>query len=369
MLAYWLLFLVFAAGSLWYSSAAQGVPATTDEGAAGAPKRFHRVIPGNRLLNVAAIATALMIGLRYEVGADWENYLDIYRRIRPAEFEQALSIADPGYGFLNWFSARIGWEIWLVNLVCALLLVFGVVRFAKIQAEPWLAVAAAVPYLLIVVGMGYTRQAVAIGLCMAGLVAVSKGSLGRFVLWVLAGALFHRTAVILIPLVGIAYTRNRLQALAFGIVGGIAGYYLLTSGAGAEHFKRLYVERSLESQGAVVRLAMNVPPALLYLFNSRRFASDDTERSVWRSFAIVALASLAALGLTNSTTALDRLGLYIIPLQIVVLSRLPAAFALHGRQSRLLTIFTLLYLAAIQFVWLNFAANAVAWIPYQAFGL
>lgn len=48
-------------------------------------------------------------------------------------------------------------------------------RFARSQPDPWLAVLVAVPYLVIVVAMGYSRQAVAIGILLAGLGRLERG--------------------------------------------------------------------------------------------------------------------------------------------------------------------------------------------------
>ena len=65
-----------------------------------------------------------------------------------------------------------------------------------------------------------------------------------------------------------------------------------------------------------------------------------------------------------SSTAVDRLALYVMPLQIAVLSRAPIVFG-----ARLGTILVLSYSLAVQFVWLNFATHAKFWIPYQAYPL
>ena len=58
------------------------------------------------------------------------------------------------------------------------------------------------------------------------------------------------------------------------------------------------------------------------------------------------------------------LALYIMPLQIAVLSRFPLLFG-----PRMGTMIVVLYSLAIEFVWLNFAAHAQYWIPYQVYPL
>ena len=68
-----------------------------------------------------------------------------------------------------------------------------------------------------------------------------------------------------------------------------------------------------------------------------------------------------ALFLLPSTTVVDRLSLYLIPLQLAVLPRL--AYLFKGRfLGRSLVI---IYSALVLFVWLNFAVHAQYWLPYQ----
>ena len=88
----------------------------------------------------------------------------------------------------------------------------GLVFFCRNLPRPWLALAVAVPYLVIVVAMGYTRQGVALGLAMLGLVALGKKGTGWFVFWVMLAATFHKTAVLLLPLAALAAAHNRFVA-------------------------------------------------------------------------------------------------------------------------------------------------------------
>lgn len=365
MLAYWLLFGLFAAGAVRFATTAAVAAAP---GGPRQPQELNRE-RGVSLLAIAALVPALMIGLRYDVGTDWGAYADIFDQIDRRGLAWGFSRIDPAYALVNWLVGAAGIEFWLVNLVCGLLFMFGLVRFARLQPQPWLAVAVAIPYLVIGVGMGYSRQAVAIGLCMAGLAAISKGSFARFTFWVLAGALFHRSAVVLIPIVAIAYSRNRFQTVMIGLVGCVLGYFVLGGGQGLEHFQRGYISYSRESQGAALRLGMNVVPAVIFLIFARRFAGDPNELRIWRVFALIAVASFLVWLILPQTTALDRMALYLIPLQIFVFSRMPTSLGAPSSPSGMLLVAVTAYSALIQFVWLNFSNNARYWLPYQLYPL
>jgi hypothetical protein len=67
----------------------------------------------------------------------------------------------------------------------------------------------------------------------------------------------------------------------------------------------------------------------------------------------------------RSSVVVDRLALYLIPLQLVVFSRLPFAFAKGGKPNGLLTVGVIAYSATVQFVWLTSATHASYWLPYK----
>jgi len=342
---YWIMFTLFAAGAIQY------------------PADVRRTVHGGPFLLAMGVFTVFFVGLRYEVGGDWLNYIDIMEVIRNRDFWEGVWKQDPGYGLLNWITARIGFGIWFVNLVCAVLFVFGMMKFARKQPNPWLVFVVAAPYLIIVVAMGYVRQGVAIGFILAGLSVLDRGIL-RFLIYLSLGAAFHKSAVVVLPFVALSASRNRVLTAAIGFFSVFLLYYLFVQ-ASVDKLVTNYVVAAYASQGAGIRVAMNIPPALLFMAFSKRFAADEQSRKLWRNFSIAALAALVLLEMTSATAAVDRLALYLIPLQMFVLSRLPFAFGNGGRPSSGLTLAVLLYSATIQFVWLNYADNSDSWLPYQ----
>jgi hypothetical protein len=374
MVVYWLLFMLFAAGAILAMRQA-AMPSHLDA-RTGAPTPVSSpavaVRESQKALLFAALVPIILIGFRYQVGTDYSTYVEMFKRINRLSLSSSFKEADVGYAALNWVVAQIGGGFWLVNLICGILFIYGLVQFAKTQPNPWLAITIAIPYLVITVGMGYSRQAVAIGMAMSGLAAVSRGSFAKFIAYVLIGALFHRSVLILLPIITLAYSRNRLVAVGTGILGSLLGYWVLTSGRGYESLQENYITHVLfESQGAWLRLAMNVPPAVLFLLFMRRFSPERHERLIYAILSAIAFLSLILLYLfPRSSTPLDRMALYVIPLQLFVLSRLPSVFAdERGHPSGPLTGGIIIYSAVVEFVWLNYATFAHDWIPYQFYPL
>lgn len=346
MVPYWLLFTLCAAGALQYRSER--------------PRTHH----GGPLLIALAATVILIVGLRYHVGGDWDAYIEMYQQTRYFGFEDALAIGDPGYTLLNWAAQRIGIGIWGVNLACAAIFGWGLTKFARKQPNPWLTFVVAVPYLIIVVGMGYTRQAVAIGLIMAGLATIEGRSILRFTFYVGAAALFHKTSILVLPLVALATVQRRISSAAIFAMLFVLLYYTFLDES-ADALIKNYIVSAYHSEGAVIRLSMSLLPAIIYLVWWRRFDLGEQERKIWRNFSLGSVAALVMLVSLDASTAVDRLALYLIPLQLFVLSRVPAAFSGGGRINPQLVFLVILYAAVVQFIWLNYATHSEWWLPYR----
>lgn len=310
----------------------------------------------------------LMIGLRHEVGADWEAYLNFYDYVKGYDLslqESLIAGPDPAYMLLNWLAAKIGGGIYFVNTVCAVLFSWGLIEFCRAQPRPWLALTVSIPYLVIVVAMGYSRQGVAIGLAMLGLVALINRRLLRFTVFIFLAAAFHKSAVILMPLALLSVTKHKLRSILWVTLFTFL-LFLLFLQESVEAYKLIYIEAEYQSRGAAIRVAMNSVPAVLFLLLRRRFSMDPIERVFWTRMSLIALAFVMLLKISPSSTAVDRLALYWIPLQLFVLSRLPDAI---GKSNFVITLLVnsmvVFYSAAILYVWLNYADHAVYWIPYK----
>lgn len=304
----------------------------------------------------------LLIGYRYQVGGDWLGYrIQYFESSGP--FSEVITESDPAYAALNWISVYFGWDIFGVNLVCGALFSAGLVAFCRAQPRPWLALTVAIPYLVIVVAMGYSRQAVAIGLVMPAFVNLAKNKNVKFVFWIAFAALFHKSAVVLAPLAIIPTARGRWW-VALWVGGASFLLYVLLLQESQDTLISSYITDAQQSEGATVRVFMNAVPAFIFLIFRKRLVGDAHERGVWTWIAILAIGFVPLLVVSPSSTAVDRVALYLIPLQIYVLPRLPG-LAAHRQDQGLITVFVTAYSALVQFVWLNFAVYAGAWVPYR----
>ncbi len=314
------------------------------------------------------LVLTLLIGYRFEVGGDWGNYLGHLRDARYYNVCSAVAEGDPAYRLLNLLVLKQGWGIAGVNVISAALFSAGLVYFCRGLPRPWLALAVAMPYMVTVVAMGYTRQAVALGLAMLGLVALTRKANAWFVFWVLFAAAFHKSAVLLLPIAALAATHNRYwTAVWVGVATALA--YVLFLQESVETLYINYVEAQYQSQGAFIRGAMNLVPACIYLVLGRRFGLQAAEAKLWRWFSVISIALFAGVIASLATTGVDRVALYMLPLQLVVFAYLPDVLGRRGERNTGYTGLVLLYYAAVLFVWLNYAIHAFAWLPYRFYPL
>lgn len=189
MLIYWALFVVLASGALL-----------------DADGRFGRSRPAYLLL--AALPTILMIGLRWNIGPDWKSYKAIFESTRLFNFGQAITRSDAGFYTLNWALGQLDAPFWVLNFACGTVFTIGLTAFCGRQPNPWLAFLVAFPYLVIVIAMSALRQSVALGFLFLALNAYEDGRLNRFLILALIAAAFHGSALLMIPLCLLSYSKS-----------------------------------------------------------------------------------------------------------------------------------------------------------------
>jgi hypothetical protein len=182
----------------------------------------------------------------------------------------------------------------------------------------------------------------------------------RFAVYVAVAATFHKTAVVALPLVTVANERGRVAGL---LIAGALTYLLygIFLSASVGRLVTNYVDARYAAEGAGIRIAMSVVPATLFFIRWRHLEFSERERRVWRNLSIAAFGFLVLLITIQASAAVDRLALYTIPLQLVVLSRPRSVFISEGFG----TVLIIAYAAIVQFTWLHYAHHARYWVPYQ----
>ena len=303
----------------------------------------------------------LIIGFRDRVGGDWYNYIEHYEDMSYLTLSDALLKGDPAHQALNYLSNRWDFGVYGTNVVYGVIFMIGLIKFSRLQLYPWIAIAVAVPYLIIVVVMGYSRQGVAIGLFLWGISYLNRGNFKMYIVFILLAALFHKTALLLLPLGIFLYGKGMTLRILMIVPVAFGAWDLLLAKEQDDLWKN-YVEVQMMSDGAKIRVAMNFLPALLLFKYKNEWKKSFNDYSFW---FWIAIGSLLSVGLVNfASTAVDRVALYFIPIQLAVFARLPY-LARHQIASSTTKLLIVAYYGLVLFVWLIFATHSQYWIPYH----
>ncbi|NDC15865.1 MAG: EpsG family protein, partial [Synechococcaceae bacterium WB9_2_170] len=125
-----------------------------------------------------------------------------------------------------------------------------------------------------------------------------------------------------------------------------------------------YIDAEYQAQGALIRVLLCLLPALVFLLARRRFQLSSLQQRIWILLSVGSILAAIGLATVASSVVIDRLALYLLPLQIFVGSRLPDT-QLLGITPRVWNQLLIALSLTVLLVWLLFASNSYAWLPYR----
>lgn len=308
----------------------------------------------------------IIIGFRFQIGDDWGNYINKFENLK--KVDNVFLDKEFLYSFLNVISRQLNFGIYGVNLISGFIFSYGLILFCKSMKRQWLALTLSIPYIVIVIAMGYTRQSVALGILMIGYVVLSQGKKLMFFILNICASFFHLSSIIGIFLLAPFFISSRKYInkisktiISFLIVGGL--YFVLIDKFIARYID-IYIETEMSSSGVFIRLFMILFPSILFLLFEKNLQINANQKILYRSISYYSLSLIPLLIIIPSTTVVDRLSLYALPIMTFTMSNLPELkFANLNR--KYINLLAVLMAFLIQYVWLNFAGNSSSWKPYQ----
>ncbi len=311
----------------------------------------------------------VFIGTRYQVGPDWDQYFIYLDSSADMNLFQIFTEKDPFFILINWFFAKSEYGIYLVNSVCAFIFSFSIVKFCQTLPNFWLALNLATPYLIFVVGMGYNRQAVSLSLVMYGFTFLQKRQFIYYLVTLISSFGFHASSLInsffVLFAIRSKYLLNKFIYFLVIITTGYFAFDIFYSRSVSDLFYLYFIWDGYQSAGVFVRLLTYLIPAIIFLLCRKRFDVSPflvTQLTIQSILAIILF--IVNLQFPLLSTPIDRISLYLIPLQITVLSYL-VKIRLFNFSPKFIKIILLLYSSLIYIVWFNLGNHAEFWLPYK----
>ena len=267
---------------------------------------------------------------------------------------------EPVFGITNWLIGQFDGGVYWVNFIVAIIFVSGLVRFAKTTPLTFLALISVTPYLVIAIGMSAARQSAAIGLVFHLMASWRQGLAYKVSLSTLA-TLFHNSGIMsFIFVMQSLKMRLWVRLLLYGL-GAAVLYPVLTQTDAALKYQKTYLEDNIVSSGALMHALLNAIPAAIYLVFWRQWRARFGASELLPLLAVLSTLSLFGVGV--SSTGVDRLALYLSPIQMMVYGSLPFLFGYQYKTQ--LTVGIIGIQLLIMFLWLSYANTAEPFLPYQ----
>jgi hypothetical protein len=260
------------------------------------------------------------------------------------------------YALINFLANSLDLKIYFVNLITAFILVTGIYVYTKTKKYfPYLLIYAT-PYLLFVVGMGYTRQAMAIGFIFWGLYFLEKKRNIFSNISMFFAFLSHKTVAAILFLQLLLKLRPMTLVITLVILlffGFFYRDYLIFA-------FNAYILHHMQSKGFWFRYLeasiLIIPFLFLYL-------KDRNKESYLKPFIALYLLIIPLVFITNSTTVADRFFLYTFPLQVYAINSLLGRF---DKSFSMLLKISLVGISLLTLIgWFNYAMHRHCWLPYQ----
>ena len=319
------------------------------------PRRAAVVRPF--FIGIAATILIIFMGLRNHVGTDWPTYDLIYRNLSNAPLWLGFLITEPGYAILNDLSAFVGAGIYLVNIICALLMVGGIIWFAGLlDIDHCLTLFLSTPYLLFVVGMGYTRQAVAIGISLCAIGFLARGKYRSFYISACLATCFHYSAIVVFLL-------HWLRTWRRICIAGVAVLAVTPRLLAILNHPRYGQYLRDQSSGVYLRLLIILLGIIAVFIFRSKLRENAPLFSLLKRGSVVGLAFLVIAPIDS--TLVDRVGLYLF---FIYLSMMGLSIRYSPSYLRWLIIVFLFGLSYSIFgIWFGFSHYAANyWLPYRA---
>lgn len=317
------------------------------------------------------ILFVFFVGLRYEVGCDWESYNWHFNNISSNQFTNLLRNEDNHYDIGYAIITKIislKFNYYVHNLIYAILFVVPLFIFSSKIKRTYLSLVIAYPYYIVVIGMGPIRQSVVISFLFLSLLFINNGKYWIFYYLTIISALIHQSSIIIngiifLNIIPSIKRKQKIYKYLFISITSIIliyNYEFITNKLFSYTFYYLKIIKPANS--AFIIWVINFFTSIIYLKYKNRFKNSEKIKKIISSICISEIFLLPLL-FYNSVISY-RLLLYYFPKSIYISTIIPDLKIINLNKNFLVYSIILISNASL-FFWLNFASHSYCWLPYR----
>jgi len=343
-------------------------------------QRFDSLIKNKYLYVLIALLFIIFIGLRFEIGCDWEQYENMFNKYSSLNIMQIIEknlFAERKYQEIGHiFITKISQNIYILNLIYSILFLLPLFYFCSTLKRSYFSLLISYPYYIVVIGMGPIRQAACISFSMILMLLISKKKYYISFFITIFSLLIHQSSILFNGLIlGSSFSNIKNIKLSRKIIFLLILVSFFLMYCLPSIINKVYVYFTLykkidqngtmiipPAKSAILIWVMNFIPSFIYLKNKVKFKLNNNLKSIFTSFCITEILLLPII-LFQSVVGY-RLLLYIFPTSIYITSLIPDLKILNLKQNYIINI--LISFAFISLIiWLKFAFHSYCWVPYQ----
>ena len=318
------------------------------------------------------------VAVRFEIGCDWYQYEFIFELFSKRSFIELLFGLEPGFYFVVKIINNLGLPYAWLNVISSAVFFLGLHAIARRQTLPIAVLVLAFPILIINMPMSAVRQAFSIGIMCFAFIAYADKKTLKFLGLTIFAFLFHTSAIVFILLWPL--TTRRLSGKTFlatcflaipaaRVILGLEG----SVGAVGRHVENVDAATAF---GAPYRIGMLFLTGAAFLLIrkkwSARFQGDyelvKLGSAMMIAFPFIYIISLItefSFGLNFFTSVIaDRFGYYMVPIQLIIISRLPLFYVQRNIDFRRIAPYAML--GVVLFIWTQVSfIHERCFSPYQ----
>lgn len=308
------------------------------------------------------IFLSIFIGLRHEVGGDWDIYkYDFYRNVHFFNILNLQYIRDFGYELLSYATYKLELGIYGLNFALGIIFIFSLHTFAlNFSKNYWLTFVIAFPYLITVVSMGFTRQGTALAFALLSLCAIRNLKSYKFIFYSIMAILFHKSVALLSILILLTHFKFKIKFILIFIILILSSFALILPDISRYVAGYLTEASQYKSKGVYFRMSLNLLSGLIFLFFYKKIKVDKNINLL--IFLVFFINIILLFIIKDHSTFVDRIIIYFVFIQLIVFTRLEL---IAPRFEIFFTLTIIILYFAVYFVWFNYSIHSYAWMPYK----
>ena len=342
--------------------------------------RFTSFISNKYLYYLIALFFIIFIGLRYEVGCDWQQYKEMFEKFNSLNLLEIIErnffakqkLQEIGHIILTLVSQNI----YVLNFIYSIIFSLPLFYFCSQLKRKYFTLLISYPYYIIVIGMGPIRQAACISLFMLSILLVSKKKYYSHFFLTVTSALLHQSSILFNSII-FGSLLNQFKKIKFSkkniliifLLSLIFLYCLPSITQKFIFYINIYDFRDQNgvrlinpAKSAIYIWFLHFITSIIFIKNISKF---DFNNSLNRILILLSIFDFLLLPIIflNSVIAY-RFLLYLFPSSILITSKVPDLKLFNINKNYYINIIIGLSLLSL-IIWLNFAFHSSCWVPYK----